>query len=139
MTSNASLSSDSRSPFKDLGCWLNILAAILLVAYLATRGGEDFDRDTWLRANPAERAEMAPDLIENHLRPGTSRRDVEAMLGKPSTEHPADPASDLESQPGSAVHTALLYAVGPSAELPDAGALVVELDADGIVLTAAVR
>lgn len=137
MTPEASQSSESRGPFKDLGCWLNILAAILLVAYLATRGGDDFERDTWLRANPNERGSMAADLIELHLKPGTSREDVEAMLGKPSTEFPAAPESELGS--GNGAHTVLLYAIGPTADKADAFALVVQLDADEAVIAALIR
>ena len=48
---------------------------------------DHFERTAWLEAHPDDgcgtRYGMVGELIANHLRPGTGRADVEALLGPP--------------------------------------------------------
>ena len=49
----------------------------------------DFDQSRWIslhwntRADPCVRYSMVPDLRRRHLRHGTPRREIEALLGQP--------------------------------------------------------
>lgn len=49
-----------------------------------------FDRPAWLKANPDDgsREEMLDDLRTNYLKPGTSKREVLTLLGKPGGNAP---------------------------------------------------
>lgn len=68
------------------GCLALMLASVALL--LLSTCDVKFDSDSWQR--DSSRDNMAEDLVENHLRKGMTRSEIEKMLGPP------DAGGDLE-------------------------------------------
>ena len=77
---------------------LRVVAFIAAFSFAAAACGgarpASFDKDVWKRpvewCSRSPRGEMASELVEKHLRPGMSAREVRALLGTPNEITPDD-------------------------------------------------